>query len=99
MPFFLCELGNTQPLKPQLTFNPLTQLLVMVGQLSPHPPPSAVDNVTQKDLELVAFPEPEQRPHPVIAPFCFLVHSPGDWLPPELLQRLIGHLPPEESPA
>ena len=44
----------------------------------------------------MALPEPEQRPHPVIALFCFLVHSPATGSRRNSFQRLIGQPPLEE---
>jgi hypothetical protein len=84
MPFFRPDLVILHPLKPQLAFDPLTQLLVMVGQLLGIPAFRRGERHPEH-LELMAFPEPQQRPHPVIAPFLLPGPFPGDGLPPELL--------------
>ena len=67
-----------------LAFDPLTQLFMMVGQLL-RIPAFCRGERHPEHLELMAFPEPEQRPHPVIAPFLLSGPFPGDGLPPELL--------------
>ncbi len=84
MPFFRPDLVILQALKSELAFNPLTQLLVVIRQLFRIPAFCRGEGHPQ-NLELVAFPEPEQRPHPVIAPFLLSRPFPGDGLPPELL--------------
>ena len=59
MPFFRPDLVILQALKPELAFDPLTELFVMVGQLLGVPAFCR----RQRDpeyLELMAFPEPEE---------------------------------------
>jgi hypothetical protein len=84
MPFFRPDLVILQALKAELAFDPLTQLLVVIGQLL-RIPAFCRGQRDPQHLELVAFPEPEQRPHPVIASLLLSGPFPGDWLPPELL--------------
>ncbi len=73
-----------QALKTQLPFNPLTQLFVMVGELF-RIPAFCRGECHPEYLELMALPEPEQRPHPVIASFLLSGPFAGDGLPSELL--------------
>ena len=84
MPFFRPDLVILQPLKAELVFNPLTQLFMMVGQLL-RIPAFCRGERDPEHLELVAFPEPKQRPDAVIASFLLSRPFPGDGLPPELL--------------
>ena len=84
MPLLCPDLVILQALKPQLAFNPLAQQLVVVRQLLRIPAFCRRER-DPKYLELVALPEPQQRPHPVIASFLLPGPFAGDWLPPELL--------------
>src|SRR5690606_28668354 len=77
MPLLRPDLVILQALKSQLTFDPLAQLLVMVGELFRIPAFRRREGHPE-DLELMTFPEPEQRPHPVIAPFLLSGPFPGD---------------------
>ena len=84
MPFFCPDLVVLQALKAELTFDPLAQLLVMVGELL-RIPAFCRGERDPEHLELVALPEPQERPHPVVAPFLFPGPFAGDRLTPELL--------------
>jgi len=84
MPFFRADLVILQALKPQLAFDPLAQLLVVVRQFLRVPAFSRRER-DPEHLELVAFPEPEERPNSVIAPFLLPGPFPGDGFPSELL--------------
>ena len=84
MPFFRPDLVILQALKAELAFDPLAQLLMVVGQLL-SVPAFCRGKGDPEDLELVAFPEPQQGPHPVIAPFLLSRPFPRHWFPPELL--------------
>jgi hypothetical protein len=84
MPFFRPDLVILQALKAELAFDPLTQLLVVIGQLLGIPAFCRGEG-DPEHLELVAFPEPEQRPDPVITPFLLPGPFAGDGFPPELL--------------
>jgi len=59
MPFFRPDLVILQALKAELPFDPLTQLLVVIGQLLGVPAFRRGER-DPEHLELVTFPEPEQ---------------------------------------
>jgi hypothetical protein len=84
MPFFRPDLIVLQALKSQLAFDPLTKLLVMVGELL-RIPAFCCGQRDPKHLELMALPEPQERPHPVVAPLLLPGPFSGDGLPPKLL--------------
>jgi len=84
MPFFRPHLVILQALKPELSFDPLAQLLVVIGQFL-RIPAFRRGQRHPEDLELVALPEPQERPHPVVAPLLLSGPFPGHWFPPKLL--------------
>ena len=84
MPFFRPDLVILQTLEPELAFDPLAQLFVVIGQLL-RIPAFCRGQGDPEDLELVALPEPEERPDPVITSFLLSGPFAGDGFPPELL--------------
>ena len=84
MPFFRPDLVVLQPLKAQLAFDPLTQLLVMVCELLGIPAFCRGER-DPEDLELMTLPKPQEGPHPVIASLLLSRPFADNGLPPELL--------------
>jgi hypothetical protein len=84
MPFLCPHLVILQALKPKLAFDPLTQLLVVVGQLLGIAAFCRGEGDPQH-LEFVAFPEPQKGPDAVVAAFLFPGPLACDWFPPKLL--------------